>query len=50
MARQGDEAKEMVNRIAKSLGLSHTAVVEMAIRKLARDEFPDEPTKKTAGR
>ncbi len=36
--RLSPEAKNLVEQLAKNLGISHTAVMEIAIRKLAQAE------------
>lgn len=41
--RFSEEAQDLLGQLAQSLGLSKTAVLELAIRKLARSEFPEGP-------
>jgi predicted transcriptional regulator len=41
--RLSDAAREMLGELAAALGLSQTAVVEMAVRKLHREELADAP-------
>jgi hypothetical protein len=38
--RLSDECLHLVARLSKSLGINQTAVVEQAVRKLARAELP----------
>jgi hypothetical protein len=37
--RLSEEAQELVGRLSEWLGVSRTGILEMAIRKLAREEF-----------
>jgi hypothetical protein len=41
--RLSDVAREMIGELAAALGLSQTAVVEMAVRKLHREELAGGP-------
>jgi hypothetical protein len=41
--RLSEEAQGLLTRLSGRLGLSKTGVLEVAIRKLARSEFPEEP-------
>jgi predicted transcriptional regulator len=47
--RLSDEARDLIQRLTEVLGINQTAVVEQAVRKLARQELADaEPAKPTA--
>jgi hypothetical protein len=48
--RLSPEALELIRELAQKLGITRTAVVELAVRRIAKDEIPERLSEKSVYR